>query len=88
MFLLAIPLIGPISLANLVCRGTLGSKPSTGFMILAGSGMLRLRPSFETPEASDFANPWKVADIAEELRRTRSSDKFGMVMRLRQRHVG
>jgi len=52
MFLLAIPLIGLISLANLVFRGTLSSQPSTGFMILAGSGML------------------------------------GMIMRLRQRHVG
>lgn len=52
MFWLVSLLFGLISLANLVCRGTLGSGPSTGFMILAGSGML------------------------------------GMVMRLRQRHVG
>jgi hypothetical protein len=40
MFWLASLLFGLISLANLVCRGTLGSEPSTGFMILAGSGML------------------------------------------------
>jgi hypothetical protein len=52
MFWLASLLLGLISLANLAFRGTLGSEPSTGFMILAGSGML------------------------------------GMVMRLRQRHVG
>jgi hypothetical protein len=52
MFWLAGLLLGLISLANLAFRGTLGSEPSTGFMILAGSGML------------------------------------GMVMRLRQRHVG
>jgi hypothetical protein len=51
-FLLAASLFGLISLVNLVFRGTLGSEPSTGFMILAGSGML------------------------------------GMIMRLRQRHVG
>jgi hypothetical protein len=52
MFWLASLLFGLISLSNLACRGTLGSGPSTGFMILAGSGML------------------------------------GMIMRLRQRHVG
>jgi hypothetical protein len=61
-------LAGLIGSANLAFHGTLGSEPSTGFMILAGSGMLRLRPSFGTPEAS--------------------SDKVGMVMRLRQRHGG
>jgi hypothetical protein len=33
-------LLGLISLPNLVFHGTLGSEPSTGFMILAGSGML------------------------------------------------
>ena len=32
-------------------------------------------PSSETPAASDFAGPWNVADVAEELRRTGSSDK-------------
>jgi hypothetical protein len=52
MILLAGGLISLISLADLVFRGALGTGPSAGFMILAGSGML------------------------------------GMVMRLRQRHVG
>jgi len=72
MFWLVGLLLGLISLANLACRGTLGSEPSTGFMILTGSGMLRLRPSFETPEASDFADPRNVADAVVELRRTSS----------------
>jgi hypothetical protein len=52
MFWLAGLLLGLISLVNLAFRGAFGSEPSSGFMILAGSGML------------------------------------GMVMRLRQRHVG
>ncbi len=34
--------LGLISLANLAFHGRLDSKPSTGFMILAGSGMLRM----------------------------------------------
>jgi hypothetical protein len=38
----------------------------------------RLRRSFKTPGASDFADPWNVADVAEELRRTRSSGKPAM----------
>jgi hypothetical protein len=38
--LVAALLIGLISLPDLICRGRLGSEPSTGFMILAGSGML------------------------------------------------
>jgi|ERR1700730_4289675 len=33
-------LLGLISLPDLVFHGSLGSEPSTGFMILAGSGML------------------------------------------------
>jgi hypothetical protein len=40
MFWLAGLLFGLISLVNLSFRGTLGSEPSAGFMILAGSGML------------------------------------------------
>jgi hypothetical protein len=40
MFWLASLLLGLMSLANLAFRGTLGSEPSTGFMVLAGSGML------------------------------------------------
>jgi hypothetical protein len=43
-------LIGLIRLPDLVFHGTLGTEPSTGFMILAGSGMLgmimRLRRHF------------------------------------------
>jgi hypothetical protein len=39
-FWLASLLLGLIRLANLAFRGTLGSEPSSGFMILPGSGML------------------------------------------------
>jgi hypothetical protein len=52
--------VGLISLANLVFRGKFGYELWIGFMMLAGSGILRLRPSLETPEASDFADPWNV----------------------------
>jgi hypothetical protein len=40
MFWLAGLLLGLINLASLAFRGALSSEPSTGFMILAGSGML------------------------------------------------
>jgi hypothetical protein len=63
MFWLAGLSLGFISLANLAFRGTLGSEPSTGFTILAGSGMLRLRLSLETPEFRRTSSEWSCACV-------------------------